>query len=227
MKAFLIACLILAAVPRARAEDFASTATNSRETWRRYAVRGVELGTPRAALVTKGFVCGKTGSRCYKLLDKRCAHATCLLKEDAVFGGQWFELNGVKTELEYISVVLTDTTSALIYEMTYKFGPRQLLTRDSILGKALIEKYGDPTEVTDPQNAEDRVGGGRFSWRNPTADAAPRIDVDCEESAQGRKDAQCRLNASADGILRMERDKQAGLDVHNRKAQQPTTAPEL
>ena len=111
------------------------------ETWKRYAVRGIELGMARTALVAKGFTCGKrANSRCYKIMDKRCDQGRCELREDAF--GQWFELNGAKTELDYMSCATTETDAALIYEIRLVFGPRQLLSPDSTLGKALIAKYG-------------------------------------------------------------------------------------
>jgi hypothetical protein len=69
------------------------------ETWKKWAVRGIELGMPRSALVAKGFTCGKrANSRCYKLMDKRCETGSCEFREDAF--GQWFELNGAKTDLD-------------------------------------------------------------------------------------------------------------------------------
>src|SRR5450755_1626405 len=148
-------CGLLAST--AHAEPFAATATSGPEAWKKYDVRGIELGQSREALVKKGFTCGKrANSRCYKIMDKRCDKGRCALKEDAF--GQWFELNGTKTELDYMSCATTETDGALIYDIRLVFGPRQLLSPDSTLGKALVGKYGGATHVEEAQK-EDKVGG--------------------------------------------------------------------
>jgi hypothetical protein len=67
----------------------------------------------------------------------------------------------------------------------------------------------------------------RFSWQNTRSPEAPHIYVDCEESFQGRKDAQCRMQVGADALLTLERDKQAALDVQRRRSRQPAAAPSL
>jgi hypothetical protein len=208
-------------------ESPGSDIANSPATWKRFEVRGVQLGAPRTALEKTGFVCAGKKSRCYKVVDKRCEQGTCLFKEDKLWGEQWFELNGVKTELEFITCAFTDTDSALAYDCTYKFGPRQLLTEDSTLGKALIKKYGAPTDIDQPSNPDDPVGGGRFRWANKDESRAPQMNIDCEESAQGRKDAHCRMFLSCDGILSSERDKQQTINEQRRRDRQPVAAPEL
>ena len=173
----------------------------------------------RTALVAKGFTCGKrANSRCYKIMDKRCDQGHCELREDAF--GQWFELNGAKTELDYMSCATTETDAALIYEIRLVFGPRQLLAPDSTLGKALIAKYGGTTRVDEAQK-EDKVGGGRMQW----GDSGPNISVDC--NGTNMEGPTCTLTASDDGVRSMERSKQEQLDAKRKHDNQPTTAPAL
>jgi hypothetical protein len=203
---------------------FAATATSGPATWKRYEVRGIELGMARTALVAKGFTCGKrANSRCFKLMDKRCDQGHCELKEDAF--GQWFELNGAKTELDYMSCATTESDAALIYEIRLVFGPRQLLSPDSTLGKALIGKYGDATHVDEAQK-EDKVGGGRMLWWNETTgNNGPNISVDCDGT--NMEGPTCTLTASDDGVRSMERSKQEGIDAKRKHDTQPATAPAL
>jgi hypothetical protein len=219
MKTLLIICLCCTT---AFADPFAKTAVSGPETWKRYAVRGVELGTPRTALKAKGFTCGKrANSRCYKVVDDRCKKGRCELKEDAF--GQWFELNGAKTALDYISIATTETDSALAYDIRYVFGPRQLLTEDSPLGKALIAKYGEPTKVEDAESS-DKEGGGRMLWWNDeVGNNGPNIIVDCSTLA----DKTCTLEAEDYGIASVERSKQDELDDKRKRAAAPSKAPEL
>jgi hypothetical protein len=203
---------------------FAATATSGPDTWKHYDVRGIELGMARTALVAKGFTCGKrANSRCYKLMDKRCEQGRCELREDAF--GQWFELNGAKTELDYMSCATTETDAALIYDIRLVFGPRQLLSPDSTLGKALVGKYGGATHVEEAQK-EDKVGGGRMLWWNETAGSnGPNISVDC--NGTNMEGPTCTLTASDDGVRSMERSKQEEIDTKRKHDNQPTTAPAL
>jgi hypothetical protein len=201
---------------------FAATATSGPATWKRYEVRGIELGMARTALVAKGFTCGKrANSRCFKLMDKRCDQGHCELKEDAF--GQWFELNGAKTELDYMSCATTETDAALVYEIRLVFGPRQMLAPDSTLGKALIAKYGEATQSDEGQK-EDKVGGGRMTWMNASG-TGPEIRVDCDGT--NMEGPTCTLTVSDDGLRSMERSKQEEIDAKKKRANQPKNAPEL
>src|SRR6185312_6915144 len=140
MKLLSLALACAAFGATAHAEPFAATAVSGPETWKKYDVRGIALAMSRKDLVKKGFKCGKrANSRCYKLMDKRCDKGRCELKEDAF--GQWFELNGAKTQLDYMTCATTETDSALVYDCRLKFGPRQVADGSSALGKALIAKY--------------------------------------------------------------------------------------
>lgn len=219
MKSLLILCVLAAP---ALADEFAKTAVSGPETWKRYVVRGLELGTPRKTLAKQGFTCGKLpNQRCFKVVDDRCKKGRCEFKEDAF--GQWFELNGAKTDLDYLTIATTETDSALAYDIKYSFGPRQLLTEDSTLGKALIAKYGSPTKVEEG-GSDDKVGGGRMLWWNDdVGNNGPNIIVDC--SNYGEK--KCMLEAEDYGIQSVERSKQEERDEQKKRAAQPTKAPEL
>jgi hypothetical protein len=216
----VIICALLAST--AHAEPFAATATTGPETWKKYDVRSIELGQSRKQLLKKGFTCGKRANqRCFKIMDKRCDKGKCKLQEDAF--GQWFELNGAKTELDYMSCATTETDAALVYEIRLVFGPRQMLAPDSTLGKALIAKYGEATQSDEGQK-EDKVGGGRMTWMNASG-TGPEIRVDCDGT--NMEGPTCTLTASDDGLRSMERSKQEEIDAKKKRANQPKNAPEL
>ena len=176
----------------------------------------------RKDLLAKGFTCGpRANSRCYKVMDPRCDKASCKLREDAF--GQWFELDGVKTQLDYMSCATTETDAALIYEIRLVFGPRQVLAPDSTLGKALIAKYGGSTRAEEGAK-EDKVGGGRMQWSN-AAGNSPDISVDC--NGTNMEGPQCTLTAEDGGVRSMERSKQEDIDAKRKHDNQPKTAPAL
>jgi hypothetical protein len=221
MKAILLLCTFASL---ASAKPFSATATSEPATWKKYDVRGVELGMSRKELAKKGFKCGKrANSRCYKIMDKRCEKGgRCELKEDAF--GQWFELNGAKTNLDYMSCATTETASARVYDCRLLFGPRQVLEPESVLGKALIAKYGEASKTDDPPS-EDKVGGGRMLWWNEQAGSqAPNITVDCNSTTDA---PQCTLYLNDGALLDNERSKQTELDEHEKRSNGPKTAPEL
>jgi hypothetical protein len=202
----------------------ANTATSSPETWKKYAVRGVQLGQPRTALAATGFKCGKrANSRCYKIMDKRCDKGRCELEEDAF--GQWFELDGAKTQLDYMTCATTETDGALVYDIQLRFGPRQPLAEDSTLGKALVAKYGPATQ-SDEGSSSDKVGGGRMLWWNEkVGNNGPNIVVDC--NGTNSEGPQCSLEAEDYAIQSVERSKQEERDNRNKRENGPKTAPEL
>jgi hypothetical protein len=211
---------------------FAATATTGPDTWKRYDLRGIQMGMSRKQLKQLGFTCGeRANSRCYKIMDARCKTGVCKLQEDATFGDQWFELNGNKTALDYMTCATTETDAALVYNCRLQVSPRQLVTADSALGKALIGKYGMYVEKTDPSQG-DPEGGGRLLWWNPDiGNVGPMIDADCTSSIDGMSgkplEHQCKITVSDDGIQKMEREKQAERDQQKMRASQPTTAPSL
>jgi hypothetical protein len=213
-------------------QPFAATATSTPDTWKRYELRGIQLGMSRKHLKGIGFTCGeRANSRCYKIMDARCKTGVCKLKTDESFGDQWFELNGNKASLDYMTCATTETDAALVYECRLQVSPRQLLTNDSALGKALIGKYGLYVQKDDPQQG-DPEGGGRMLWWNPdVGNNGPEINADCnsEIDAMSQKplEHQCKITVSDDGIQKMERDKQAERDQQKMRANQPTTAPGL
>jgi hypothetical protein len=207
-----------------RDAPFAATATTGPATWKKYDVRGIQLGMSRKDLLAKGFTCGpRANSRCYKVMDPRCDKASCKLREDAF--GQWFELDGVKAQLDYMSCATTETDAALIYEIRLVFGPRQLLAPDSTLGKALTAKYGGSTKFEEGAK-EDKVGGGRLLWWNDAVGSnGPDISVEC--NGTNMEGPQCTLVAEDGGVRSGERSRQEDIDAKRKHDNQPTTAPAL
>jgi len=175
----------------------------------------------RKQLVGMGFTCGEQPSqRCYKIMDDRCKTGTCKLKKDEWMSEQWFELNGTKTSLEYITCATTETDAALVWDCRLQVA-RQLLSTDSALGKALIGKYGMYTQQANGQ-PNDHVGGGQMWWAN--AKGGPSIWADCDNSSEPE---QCKITITDYGIRTMEQEKQTERDQQRLHASQPTTAPGL
>jgi len=202
----------------------AGAAPSGPATWKRWEVRGLRLGMPRTAVVAQGYTCGKQPrSSCYKFIDKRCQTHKCELKHDMM--DSWFTLDGVQTKLDFITCDFTDSDSALVYRIYYGFAPRQLLTPESTLGKALIAKYG-PTSGVDEPSPGDHQGGGRMTFGDMGHTYAPQIIADCN-SPNDEPGGQCHLQVDDYSIQDAERSKQAAIDKQNRQANQPTTAPDL
>jgi hypothetical protein len=225
MKTMIAIAGVLAGMSAAYAEDFAQTAVSGPATWKRYDVRGVQLGQTRASLVKRGFTCGKRANqRCFKIMDKRCESGTCKFKEDAF--GQWFELDGAKTKLEYMTVATSETDAARIYDIKLYFGPRQLLTSDSTLGKALIGKYGTPTKEEEPDDSDPNGGGRWIFWNPEIGNNGPEIIVDCN-APNNERGGMCSLDAEDYGVVAVDKAKQEDRDKQKVRAAQPAVAPEL
>jgi hypothetical protein len=117
----------------------------------------------------------------------------------------------------------TETDSARISSIRLYFAPRQLLTPDSVLGKAMTAKYGKPSQVNEPED-HDPAGGGSLRWFNADlGGGGPQASADC--SGTGKK--QCQLTVEDDGLVAMERAKQAKLDKQRMHDSQPKAAAEL
>jgi len=213
-------------------QPFAATATSGPDAWKRYELKGIQLGMSRKQLKDMGFTCGeRANQRCWKIIDDRCKTGVCKFKEDVTWGEQWFELNGNKATLDYITCRTTETDAALVDECRLQVSPRQVLAADSTLGKALIAKYGEPVEKT-AADTSDPEGGGRLLWWNPElGNNGPEVDADCTseiEAVSGKYlQKQCRITVSDDGVRKMALEKQADIDAQRKKAAQPTTAPQL
>ncbi len=204
--------------------DSSGAVPSSPATWKRWEVRGIQLGMPRTAVVAKGYTCGKKPrSSCYLFVDKRCKTGKCVVREDMM--GQWFEVDGVKAQLDFITCDFTDSDSALVYRIYYKFAPRQLLTPESTLGKTMIAKYGPTSGFDEPSN-EDTDGGGRMTFGDMGHTDTPQIIADCN-SPNNVPGGQCSLQVEDYTINSTERSKQEDIDKQNRRARQPTTAPDL
>jgi hypothetical protein len=194
------------------------------EVWARFDVRGVQLNMTLAQFKAKGFRCREPGREhsCYKLIDKRCDTGHCVVKQDAI--DQWFELNGAKTQLEYVTCQVTDTDAGRCFEIHYAFAPRQLLTPDSTLGKALIAKYGAPSTHEEPPQG-DPNGGGRMLWLS-TQSYGPEVIATCN-AGNNEPGGQCSIQVDDYSLRSAEQEKQAELDKQKMLKSQPTTAPQL
>jgi len=203
---------------------YAASATSGPDAWKHYDIRGVQLGMARTQLAKMGFTCEKrANSRCYKQMDPRCDGHKCDVHSDAF--GQWWEVDGLKTTLDYMSIATTETDAALAYDIHLAFGPRQPLDRDSTLGKALIAKYGDATSVEEGAK-DDKVGGGRMLWwNNDIGSNGPNVIVEC--NGTNSVGPQCSLSAGDNGILTAERSRQETIDAKRKKDNQPKAAPAL
>jgi|HubBroStandDraft_6_1064221.scaffolds.fasta_scaffold34058_3 hypothetical protein len=190
-------------------------------TWARYDVRGVQLNMTLAQFKAKGFRCREPGREhsCYKLIDKRCDTGRCVVKQDEI--DQWFELNGAKTDLEYVTCQVTDTDAGRCFEIHYAFAPRQLLTPNSTLGKALIAKYGPASSNEDPPQGDPK-GGGRMIWSS-TQSYGPEIIATCNGNELG----QCSIQVDDYSLRTNEQQNQAEIDKQKMLKNQPTQAPQL
>jgi hypothetical protein len=125
----------------------------------------------------------------------------------------------------------TTTDAALAFDCTLKISPRQLLTAESALGKALIAKYGMFVQKNDPVK-DDPLGGGELFWLNSALGyQGPMIDASCSSEFEPLtgvpSEHQCRIHLVDQGIRKMEEAKQADRDQEKMKANQPKTAPSL
>jgi len=198
--------------------------------WKQWTTHGIPLGTSREELKKAGFNCGeRANQRCFKIIDERCKTGRCELGEDKLMGEQWLELNGARTELDYMSIATTETDTAKAYEIRYVFGPRQLLAESSTLGKALVAKYGKPSVVNEPWQG-DPMGGGSMVWQNKElGGAGPMVDASCNPSNGNDMAATrtCKITVSDDQIRIVEKRNQEDRDKQKMLHSQPTTAPSL
>ena len=195
------------------------------ELWKKWSTRGVTLGiTTRADLKKAGFKCGqRANSRCFKIMDKRCEPPAghCEFKEDAF--GQWFELNGAKTQLEFMTVATTESDAALVHDIRLYTNPRTVLEPESTLGKALIAKYGTPSHTLEPDK-EDKVGGGTITWwDDKLTSQGPNVQADCTAN----RGEQCEIEIEDFQVVERERANQQKIDEDRKRANQPTTSPQL
>jgi hypothetical protein len=147
-------------------------------------------------------------------VDDRCKQKMCTFEYKLGWSSPTTKLDGTEMALDLIMVTVTDTDSHAVYEIRSLFGPRQLLDKQSNLGKALIKKYGAPTTVgsADAPNPRDPVGGGRMAWQSGTTSNGVYLVTDCRPRSDGKfEEKQCRLVVQENGhdIVDRERAKQA------------------
>ena len=201
--------------------------------WKKFTVRDVSLGTE--FYKASGFTCGPDpASRgfttyrhtCVKFLDERCkgrsskishvrvaadvpAGQGCFMDEGS--GGTYLDRKFMSPPLSSLSIVATDTSAPVIYEINYTFA-RDVVTDDSNLGKALLKKYGKPTNFDPPT---------RMMW---TADDVS-TQVSCG-GTEGPSGDYCSLQVSDTGLLDSERSIQKQHDEVQQKHDAPA-APQL
>jgi hypothetical protein len=112
-------------------------------------------------------------------------------------GGTYLDRKLTSPPLSYVSVVVTDTSAPVVYEVNYTFA-KDVLTDDSNLGKALIAKFGKPTSTNPP------IG---MSW---TAGDV-RLSAGCG-TTEGPTGEYCSLQVSDTALLDSERSIQKELD---------------
>src|SRR3954468_23624781 len=125
-----------------------------------------------------------------------------------------------------MTVGTSETDAARIYDIKLYFGPRQLLTSDSTLGKALIGKYGSPTEESEP-SSDDPNGGGRWGfWNADVGNNGPNIVADCN-APNNEPGGMCSLDVEDWGVVAVDKARQEERDKQKVRAAQPAVAPDL
>ena len=227
------AALVLALIAGSAFADPHARITNGsypehREAWTKLAVLGVKLGAPLRGQT--GFTCGPSGGAggartCVKFLDDRCQGRTTLVAQlrygsDAPKGHNCFldEIDGItyldqkklRPPLKHVRITGTDTSSPLIFRIDYVLDADDL-TKDSKLGKALVEKYGKPTHGPT---------GSEMSWEqgDVTLSASCRL-------YQGADGEFCEIRAEDKTLSQAERSLQDNADAGARQASAP--APKL
>ena len=195
------------------------------DAWKRFTVKDVALGGELSK--TAGFTCGPDPTlrgfstyrpTCVRFLDERCKERPHKINQtssqddypkgqvcfmDAGNQGTYLDGKYMSPPLQAIAIVGTDTDSHRIYEIDYAFA-RDVLATDSKLGKALIEKYGQPTTTN----------GEQMDW---TAGSV-RMSAWCTDNEH-----QCQIRISDDSLLEAERGKQKAHD--DAKAKHDAPAP--
>jgi hypothetical protein len=190
------------------------------EVWRRFAIKGVELGTELARLT--GFVCDKNvgGYRhgCVKFLDARCASRKIVVGDAPAgqacsvnsSGSALLDGQAAHPPLSFVLVIGTDTQSPKAYEIQFLFAA-DMLTEDSKAGAALIARYGKPTTAQPPTQM-----GWHTSWSSSN-------DLHLEAGCELREEYNpvCRLSAYDGDLLTVERSIQQAADTERAKQRAP------
>jgi hypothetical protein len=168
------------------------------ETWKKFTVQGIELGTPLSKL--SGFTCddkpGEYQHTCVKFLDPKCKGRKTYVKfinfSSDVPKGQGCTYNSEN------GATYLDRQSPTVPLFTFVLDQ---LTDDSNIGKALIAKYGTPDYKNAPM---------QMRWNAPGINDL-YLMAECGGSAG--PDAHCLVEAHDGPLLDAERSiKQAAGD---------------
>jgi hypothetical protein len=218
----LISAIVLG-LPRAIANEPATGSYPEKDdVWKRFAIKDVKLGTELSKLKKAGFTCDHEDFRpaCVLFLDPKCkgrpskinpanvssqvpAGQSCFLNSNPGSGFGATYLDRKLTTLSHVVIEGTHSNVPRVDEITYRF-PKDVLTEDSNLGKALIAKYGKPNRADPPTS---------MTWTTTTA---PNIILSAMCEAQSDD---CRLTVSdddfrtAEGSIKDDADK--AQDVKN------------
>jgi|HubBroStandDraft_6_1064221.scaffolds.fasta_scaffold56264_3 hypothetical protein len=199
---------ILVGIPRAIADDPATgTYPEKADVWKRFAIKDVKLGTELSKLKQAGFTCDHQDFRpaCVMFLDAKCkgrptkitpanvgsqmpAGQSCFLNSVAgsAWGGTFLDRKLVT--LSHVVVEGTHSNVPRVDQIIYRF-PKDVLTEDSNLGKALIAKYGKPNRADPPTS---------MTWTT-TTDPNIILSAMCEAQSDD-----CRLEVSDDDFRTAE-----------------------
>jgi hypothetical protein len=122
-----------------------------------------------------------------------------------------------------VTCQVTDTDAGRCFVIDYAFGPRQLLTLESTLGKALTAKYGAPSTHEEPPQG-DPSGGGRLIWSSSQS-YGPEIIASCN-AMNNEPGGKCSIHVDDFSLRTAEQEKQAELDKQKMLKNQPTQAPQ-
>jgi hypothetical protein len=201
--------------------------------WKKFALKDITLDS--AFYKVSGFTCGPDpASRgfttyrhtCVKFLDDRCKGRpskinhirtaaevprgqVCFMDEGS--GGTYLDGAFVSPAMSSLSIVATDTTAPVIYEINLVLPPDDL-TETSNLGKALIAKYGRPTSYDPPR---------QMRWDSGDV----RLTANCR-GTQGPTGEYCTIQVTDTALLDAERSIQQAADDDERHSKAPA-APKL
>ncbi len=237
MHKLLVIALVVGAAGVAHADDHAKMKPGhypeKAALWKKYMLKDVALGT--GFYKVSGFSCGPDPAAqgfttyrhtCVKFLDDRCKgrelkifHVrtaadlppgqTCFMDEGN--GGTYVDRKFMSPPLSTLTIVATDTTAPVIYEINLTL-PADDLTETSNLGKALIAKYGKPTYFQPPT---------QMRWQDHDVD----LSASCRTTV-GPTGEYCSIQLTDGALLQAERSIQEAADEQRRHAQAPA-APKL
>jgi len=204
---------------------------NAQSAYDHFAVLGAKLGVPLEPAA--GFTCGPPrgtdgfttqNHSCVKFLDERCKGKptkihhirstgdvdrgpSCFM--DEMNGATYLDREILLPPLSYLRLTGTDTPNAKVFEITYTFAGDDL-TDDSKLGKALIAKYGPPTNRNPPV---------QMSWQQ--GEVFLRAECRMIAGDHAKQGDYCTITVAHPELDTRERERQAADDEAARRAGAP------